>query len=295
MKAWRLSHLSHKTALHPPLLSSKMVLRLPLPSSRMAGAPRPSNKMVLHLPARRTRRPCACPSVEHKGPAPPPPIKQEGPAPPPPVKQDVLPPPPPPQWERMSATVCTSTSGANVPPLSAPPPVGANIPPPSAPPPPVEQENGACPAPCHKSSCQVERRPSPKNPVRERVKAPQGEAEKASQKERKKQRAEEDEAYQIALANFDLEMDVKAEEIAEKFHKTSTMSRHCPAGEKHPLRDLQKMVREDPRFQNMTDKDEEALIVEFEARPDKKVVGTCLSNAAAARNVTAFTKRIHHE
>ncbi|KAJ7869817.1 hypothetical protein B0H13DRAFT_1896501 [Mycena leptocephala] len=58
---------------------------------------------------------------------------------------------------------------------------------------------------------------------------------------------------------------------------------------------LQKMVREDPRFQNMTDKDEEALIAEFEARPDKKVVGTRLSNAAAAQDVTAFMKRIHHE
>jgi hypothetical protein len=55
------------------------------------------------------------------------------------------------------------------------------------------------------------------------------------------------------------------------------------------------MVREDACFQNMTDKDEEALITEFEARPDKKVVGTRLSNAAAARDVTAFTKRVHHE
>ncbi|KAJ7805217.1 hypothetical protein B0H13DRAFT_1930284 [Mycena leptocephala] len=61
------------------------------------------------------------------------------------------------------------------------------------------------------------------------------------------------------------------------------------------MRDLQNMVREDARFQNMTDKDEEALIAEFEARPDKKVVGTRLSNAAAAQDVTAFTKRVHHE
>jgi hypothetical protein len=60
---------------------------------------------------------------------------------------------------------------------------------------------------------------APKNPVQERIKVPLCEAEKASQKECRKQKAEEEEAYQIALTDFDLEMDAKAEEITEKFHK----------------------------------------------------------------------------
>ncbi|KAJ7913427.1 hypothetical protein B0H13DRAFT_2326281 [Mycena leptocephala] len=290
--------------------------------------------------------PAPPPPVEQDGPAPPPPVEQEGPVPAPPVKQDVPPPPPPPP---VGANVPPRSApppvGANVPPPSAPPPVGANVLPPSTPPPPPpldEQENGGVPStpaanPHAKSrgdpvltldgatwaDCNAE---APKNPVQERIKAPLGEAEKASQKERRKQRAEEDEAYQIALANFDLEMDVKAEEIAEKFHKDvddvqrviravsfmamdravnlqnakmwkvrTEVNDPLPPGEKHLMRDLQKMVREDPRFQNMMDKDEEALIAVFKARPDKKVVGTCLSNAAVARDVTAFTKRIHHE
>ncbi|KAJ7912925.1 hypothetical protein B0H13DRAFT_2326847 [Mycena leptocephala] len=271
--------------------------------------------------------PAPAPPIEHKGPAPPPPIEQEGPAPPPPSSKMSRHPLHRRQWEQMSRHL-----GANIPPPSAPPP----------PPPPVEQENGGAPStPAPNPHAKSRGDPvltldgatwadrnaeAPKNPVRERVKAPQGEAEKASQKERKKQRAEEDEAYQIALANFDLEMDVKAEEIAEKFHKDvddvqrairavsfmatdravnlqnakmwkvrTEVNDPLPAGEKHLMRDLQKMVREDPRFQNMTDKDEEVLIAEFEARPDKKVVGTRLSNAAAARDVTAFTKRIHYE
>ncbi|KAJ7852557.1 hypothetical protein B0H13DRAFT_1904556 [Mycena leptocephala] len=104
-----------------------------------------------------------------------------------------------------------------------------------------------------------------------------------------------------------------AEETALKFHKEvddvkrairanaktwrirTEVNDVLPAGEKHLIAVLQKMVREDPRFQNMTDKDEEALIMEFEACPDKKVVGTRLSNASAARDVTAFTKCVHHE
>jgi hypothetical protein len=60
---------------------------------------------------------------------------------------------------------------------------------------------------------------APKNPLQERIKTPLGKAEKASQKEHKKQKAEEDETFQNALADFDLEMDSKAEEIALKFHK----------------------------------------------------------------------------
>ncbi|KAJ7810663.1 hypothetical protein B0H13DRAFT_2384489 [Mycena leptocephala] len=318
----------------PALPSSRMARHLPCPPVKQDG-PAPPLPLEQDGPAPpppvEQEGPAPAPPIEHEGPAPPPPVEQEGPAPAPPVEHEGPAPPPPVKQD--------------VPPPPPPPPVGANVPPPSAPPPPpppVEQENGGAPStPAANPHAKSRGDPvltldgatwadrnaeAPKNPVRERVKAPQGEAEKASQKDRKKQRAEEDEAYQIALTNFDLEMDVKAEEIAEKFHKDvddvqrairavsfmatdravnlqnakmwkvrTEVNDPLPSREKHLMRDLQKMVREDPRFQNMMDKDEEALIAEFEARPDKKVVGTRLSNAVAARDVTVFTKRIHHE
>ncbi|KAJ7893239.1 hypothetical protein B0H13DRAFT_2339731 [Mycena leptocephala] len=300
-----------------PRPSMKVARRLPRPSIKVVvHLPRALSKMVPHLPRSsiKKRRHLSLPSMEvschrlH--------LRQWG--------ANVLPPPPPPPLRenvrhplhQCPATTSTSASGGRIA-GECPTTTSTNVPPPA---PPVEQEKGRSPsAPAANPHAKPVGDPvtldgatwadrnaeAPKNPVQERIKVPLGEAEKASQKERRKQKAEEEEAYQIALTDFDLEMDAKAEEIAEKFHKEvdnvkrgfgrTEVNDVLPAGAKHHMRDLQNMVREDARFQNMTDKDEEVLIAEFEARPDKKVVGTRLSNAAAARDVTAFTKRVHHE
>ncbi|KAJ7873783.1 hypothetical protein B0H13DRAFT_2348865 [Mycena leptocephala] len=321
----------------PPPVNQE--LQLPVAQDVRAPPP-PINQELLLPPTPPPVRQDVPPPLPVQQEVPPPPaVRQDIPPPPtpPPVRQDV-PPPPPVEQE--------------VPPPPPPPPVGQDIsPPPTSPPPPPpveqrdEEQRGKSLAPNNTPAANPHAKPkgdsaltldsatwaecnaeAPKNPLQERVKTPLGEAEKASQKERRKQKAEEDEAFQNALADFDLEMDSKAEEIALKFHKEvddvkqairavsflstdravnlqnaktwkirTEVNDVLPAGEKHPIAVLQKMVREDPHFQNMTDKDEEALIMEFEAHPDKKVVGTRLSNASAARDVTVFTKRVHHK
>lgn len=55
------------------------------------------------------------------------------------------------------------------------------------------------------------------------------------------------------------------------------------------------MLKEEPSYQNLTEEEEALLLMEFEESRGVKKSGTRLSNAAAARDVTAFTKRIEKE
>ncbi|KAJ6552426.1 hypothetical protein DFH09DRAFT_1319178 [Mycena vulgaris] len=150
-----------------------------------------------------------------------------------------------------------------------------------------------------------------------------GEAEKNTMKEKRKVQAEAKDEYLAAVSDFLAVMEKTAEELADRFDKTSSevkkalrgltslaaerkaslwnakvwslaqeLNEGRAPGDKYSMKDVQKMVKKDDRYTDMTPEEQEVLLKAFAEAKGVKYSGTRLSNAAACRDVTAFTKRI---
>ncbi|KAJ6521350.1 hypothetical protein DFH09DRAFT_215820 [Mycena vulgaris] len=153
-----------------------------------------------------------------------------------------------------------------------------------------------------------------------------GEAEKNTMNEKKGVQAEAKEEYLVAVADFQAAMEKTAEELADRFDKTVSEVKQAlrgetslaverkanlwnakvwslsqevnegrAQGEKYHMSDVQKMVGKDERYTDMTPEEQEVLLKAFAEAKGVKYAGTRLSDAAARRDVTAFTKRVHAE
>ncbi|KAJ7432674.1 hypothetical protein B0H11DRAFT_2260190 [Mycena galericulata] len=81
-----------------------------------------------------------------------------------------------------------------------------------------------------------------------------------------------------------------------KVHRMSKiMNEGLDVGSKHPIQDIQKAVKTYEPFQDMDTEDEEELLTELREAQGTVKTGTRLSNAAAARDCTAFGKRMSQE
>ncbi|KAJ7029132.1 hypothetical protein C8F04DRAFT_1265180 [Mycena alexandri] len=170
---------------------------------------------------------------------------------------------------------------------------------------------------------------APTQPDRERERPPHVEmtdAEKNAAQLKRQLNADSKTAYEAAIADWDKTMDEKAEELSKIFDKTpqeikkalrgktnlarerahnlqnakvwkfaQEVNADRPVGSKLKAPELNKMLKEDGRFDDMTQEEQDVLLIEFEESRGLKKSGTRLNNAAAARDVTAFTKRIDKE
>ncbi|KAJ7165244.1 hypothetical protein C8R46DRAFT_1220376 [Mycena filopes] len=176
----------------------------------------------------------------------------------------------------------------------------------------------------------AERNPNAiKQPGKEREKGKDkqvGAAEKATLKLKRKVKVDAKEAWEKELAEFEAEVDKRAGEMAKTHNKTysevrkalrgvTTMAKehaqnvqHAkvwalskeinkdrPRGERLRAHEVAKLTKTHPPFMNMTQEEERLLLDEYEEEREKKDVGVRLNDAAAAKDVTAFTKRVDHE
>ncbi|KAJ7027035.1 hypothetical protein C8F04DRAFT_1189984 [Mycena alexandri] len=132
--------------------------------------------------------------------------------------------------------------------------------------------------------------------------------------------------YEAAVTEFDALMRQTADKLAKEFDKTPADVRKAlrgkgnlvgerahnlqnarvwklslevnatrPVGTKLKAPALQKMIKEQGLFEDQTQAEQDELLAEFEESRGLKKSGTRLNNAAAARDVTAFTKTINKE
>ncbi|KAJ7508198.1 hypothetical protein B0H11DRAFT_2185178 [Mycena galericulata] len=174
----------------------------------------------------------------------------------------------------------------------------------------------------------AERNPDlPKQP--ERVRPPStklGEAEKAALKLKGELRDTAKAAYLADIVAFQELRDKWAAEIAEKHEKTveevgkqlrgktslvkernsnlwnakvwklaQELNKDRPAGDKLRMKEVQVLAKTHEAFQDMTEEEQEVLILEFSKARGLTKSGVRLSNSAAARDVCAFVKRMNDE
>ncbi|KAJ7711581.1 hypothetical protein B0H16DRAFT_1745053 [Mycena metata] len=114
--------------------------------------------------------------------------------------------------------------------------------------------------------------------------------------------------FEKEITDFDASMWTKANELAEEFDKTPEepverpsmevsleVNADRPAGSKLKAPALQKMLKEDGRYDDQTPEEQEALLTEFEESRGVVKSGTRLNNTAACRDVTAFSSRVNRE
>ncbi|KAJ7039007.1 hypothetical protein C8F04DRAFT_1179335 [Mycena alexandri] len=142
--------------------------------------------------------------------------------------------------------------------------------------------------------------PPPKAPQQ---KSEISEAEKATMKLNRELKAKEKEEYLNEVAAFDEILKAKAQELAERFDKKVDVVKKALRGNQHQSRtraedttpELQRLLKEAPEYQDMTEEEEALLLNEHAEFKGVKKSGTRLNNAAASRDVTAFTRRIEGE
>ncbi|KAJ7251889.1 hypothetical protein C8J57DRAFT_1238244 [Mycena rebaudengoi] len=174
----------------------------------------------------------------------------------------------------------------------------------------------------------AERNPGkPTQPVRDRVQPePLGDAEKATKRLRLAAKQERDAEFDAEVAAFRATMDALAEKLAEKYDKTVhdikkslkgklnllkerqgniwnaklwkkslELNNDRPAGKKARMPEIQAAIKADKSLKNLTQEEADLLIQEhYEAKGLKRSV-VRLSNAAAARDVAAFLRRMDGE
>ncbi|KAJ7022497.1 hypothetical protein C8F04DRAFT_1194491 [Mycena alexandri] len=173
-----------------------------------------------------------------------------------------------------------------------------------------------------------ERNPdAPKHPGRELPPRPdQSEAEKNAAELKRAVNGDLKGQYEAAIAEFESSMQETANKLAKQFDKTPQEVRKAlrgktslvkerahnlqnakvwkfaqsenadrPVGSKLKAPALQKLLKERGLFEDLTPVEEDELLQEFEESRGLKKSGTRLNNAAAARDVTAFTKFVNRE
>ncbi|KAJ7018315.1 hypothetical protein C8F04DRAFT_1199099 [Mycena alexandri] len=168
---------------------------------------------------------------------------------------------------------------------------------------------------------------APTQPERERPPQPKlTDAEKNEAALKKQLSLDTKERFEREVADWDRKMDEKAEELSKVFDKTAADIKKAlrgksnlvterahnlqnakiwkfakevnagrPAGTKLKAPALNEMLKKDGRYDDMTQEEQDGLLAEFLEHRGLKKSGTRLSNAAAARDVTAFTSRIDKE
>ncbi|KAJ7017831.1 hypothetical protein C8F04DRAFT_1331374 [Mycena alexandri] len=168
---------------------------------------------------------------------------------------------------------------------------------------------------------------APQQPPPKLQKKPElGDAEKASLKLKREEKLKEKQEYESAVAAFEGELKERAEELAKRFDKTVTevkkalrgnlslakerkvslhnakvwrFSKEINAnrgpGDKIKPPELQRLMKADPAYSSLTQEEEELLLQEHAEHKGVKKSGTRLTNAAAARDVTAFGTRIERD
>ncbi|KAJ7220946.1 hypothetical protein C8J57DRAFT_1254144 [Mycena rebaudengoi] len=276
-------------------------------------APPPSPLPPPLPPATRTTLPA------HQAPPPPPP-----PTPPPPTTRTTpsvhqapppLPPPPPPP-----ATRATPPADQGLPP-PPPPPSTRTMPPayqapPPLPPPPPPPATKTTPPQVPEPQADKERAEEVDKeqlPVRDRVQPePLGDAEKATKRLRLSAKQEHDAEFDAEVAAFHATMDALAEKLAEKYDKTVHDVKKSLKGKLNLLKERQgniwnaklwkkslelnnAAIKADESLKNLTQEEADLLIQEHNEAKGLKRSGVRLSNAAAARNVAAFLRRMDGE
>ncbi|KAJ6601956.1 hypothetical protein DFH09DRAFT_1481173 [Mycena vulgaris] len=122
-----------------------------------------------------------------------------------------------------------------------------------------------------------------------------GEAEKNTMKEKRKVQAEVKDEYLSTVSDFLAVIEKTAEELADRFDKMLSEVKKALRGvtraQRRP-RAREKYSMKDDCYTNMTPEEQEVLLKVFAEAKGVKYSGTQLSNAAACRDVTAFTKHI---
>ncbi|KAJ7777418.1 hypothetical protein B0H16DRAFT_1879477 [Mycena metata] len=128
--------------------------------------------------------------------------------------------------------------------------------------------------------------------------------------------------YMAAISDFEVLMNEKAEELSTLFDKTPGEVKKALRGKTSladeraanlhsaqvwkyslevnenlagPKRELSEMLDADGRYEDLTQEEQDALLAEFEESHGVKKSGTRLDNAAASRDVAAFTNRVNKE
>ncbi|KAJ7173823.1 hypothetical protein C8R46DRAFT_1215739 [Mycena filopes] len=166
-----------------------------------------------------------------------------------------------------------------------------------------------------------------RQPGKERSKGKElGAAEKATAKLKREGKSKAKENWEKDLAEFEAEVERVANELAKKHDKTYAVVRKAlrgittmakeralnvqhakvwalskelnkdrPRGERLRAHEVAKLTKDHPPFQNMTKEEEKLLLEQYEEEKEAKDVGVRLNNASAAKDVTAFTQRVHRE
>ncbi|KAJ7021909.1 hypothetical protein C8F04DRAFT_1273125 [Mycena alexandri] len=170
--------------------------------------------------------------------------------------------------------------------------------------------------------------PTPRNTLVEnfRPRPDQSEAEKNAAELKRAVNGDLKGQYEAAIAEFESSMQETANKLAKQFDKTPQEVRKAlrgktslvkerahnlqnakvwkfaqsenadrPVGSKLKAPALQKLLKERGLFEDLTPVEEDELLREFEESRGLKKSGTRLNNAAAARDVTAFTKFVNRE
>ncbi|KAJ7027584.1 hypothetical protein C8F04DRAFT_1189390 [Mycena alexandri] len=168
------------------------------------------------------------------------------------------------------------------------------------------------------ASCSGRNPDAPHQPPPKPQKKPElGDAEKASMKLKREEKLKDKQEYESAVAAFEGELKEKAEELAKHFDKTVTevkkalrgnlslakerkfskeINANCGPGENIKPPELQRLMKADhPAYSTLTQEEEELLLQEHAEHKGVKKLGTRLTNAAAARDVTAFGTRIERD
>ncbi|KAJ7748994.1 hypothetical protein B0H16DRAFT_1725379 [Mycena metata] len=163
-------------------------------------------------------------------------------------------------------------------------------------------------------------------PPKQQKKVELTEAEKAELRLKRELKAKAKEAYQDEIAAFEKEMTDRAEELAKRFEKkpanvkqdlrgktslahqrsatlhnaklwrfSKEINADREPGEKIKPPELQRLLKEAPEYQDMTEEEEALLLQEHAEHKGVKKSGTRLNNAASSRDCSAFARRIEIE
>lgn len=88
---------------------------------------------------------------------------------------------------------------------------------------------------------------------------------------------------------------LQVSQLASWSSKVSLSPLGRAVGSKYKIQDVQKAAKTHPAFQDLTTQEEEELLEELRESQAATTTGTRLSNAAAARDCTAFGKRMSRE